>query len=314
MRGNATDPISRVLDSSDGISSWTPLKPQHSIPCWLPVQWEPSACRSCHCCQKRGHQKFVGEFALSGLLGSGKASMLPLGTLSLGHWVIAVDPAFITGHQSIKNCGISIDQFDHLPAAMATSFFLILSEHPWDKLSANLPHLQLLANNCVYNSHTDIKLCTYCLYRHTTFLIHRILYLAKQLWCSNLLTPSTPSSSLTNSLPSSNLICHSKTDARFMQDGRKAVWSIPYISVAFFPSLKQNFISYRSGPDCIFEIHHLWQSGFSRVHSNCCCSCSFEREIIKISQNYFRHWNCTYTNPNCLNKNCWTEKKLNSLK
>ena len=27
-----------------------------------------------------------------------------------------------------------------------------------------------------------------------------------------------------------------------MQDGRKAVWSIPYVSVAFFPSLKQNFI------------------------------------------------------------------------
>ena len=31
----------------------------------------------------------------------------------------------------------------------------------------------------------------------------------------------------------------------------------------FFPSLKQNFISYRSSsrPDCIFEIHQLWQSG-----------------------------------------------------
>ena len=70
-----------------------------------------------------------------------------------------------------------------------------------------------------------------------------------------------------------------------MQDGRKAVGSIPYVSVAsFFPSLKQNFISYRSSkvssrPDSIFEIHQLWQSGFSRVYSNCCCSCSFEREI-----------------------------------
>ena len=31
-----------------------------------------------------------------------------------------------------------------------------------------------------------------------------------------------------------------------MQDGRKAVWSIPYVSVVFFPSLKQNFIAYRS--------------------------------------------------------------------
>ena len=53
-----------------------------------------------------------------------------------------------------------------------------------------------------------------------------------------------------------------------MQDGRKAVWSIPYVSVAFFPSLKQNFIAYRSSkvssrPDWIFELHQLWQSGFS---------------------------------------------------
>ena len=57
----------------------------------------------------------------------------------------------------------------------------------------------------------------------------------------------------------------------------------------FFPSLKQNFIAYCSSkvsscPDCIFEIHQQWQSGFSRVYSNCCCSCSFEAEIIKIGQ------------------------------
>ena len=75
-----------------------------------------------------------------------------------------------------------------------------------------------------------------------------------------------------------------------MQDAPKAVWSIPYFSVAsFFPSLKQNFIAYRSSkvssrPDCIFEIHQLWQSGFSRVYSNCCYSCWFEPEIIKIGQ------------------------------
>ena len=56
-----------------------------------------------------------------------------------------------------------------------------------------------------------------------------------------------------------------------------------------FPCLKHNFIAYRSSkvawcPDCIFEIHQLWQSGFSRLYSNCCCSCSFEREIMKIGQ------------------------------
>ena len=56
-----------------------------------------------------------------------------------------------------------------------------------------------------------------------------------------------------------------------------------------FSSLKHNFIAYCSSkvssrPDSIFEIHQLRQPGFSRVYSNCCCSCSFEPEIIKIGQ------------------------------
>ena len=72
-----------------------------------------------------------------------------------------------------------------------------------------------------------------------------------------------------------------------MQDASKAVWSILYVSVAFFPSLKHNFITYRSSKvssrsDCIFEIHQLRQSGFNKVYSNCCRSCSFEAEIIRI--------------------------------
>ena len=72
-----------------------------------------------------------------------------------------------------------------------------------------------------------------------------------------------------------------------MQDDQKAVCSIPYVSLAFFLSLKQYFIAYRSSkvssrPDCIFEIHQLWQSGFSRVYSNSCCSCSFDPEIIQF--------------------------------
>ena len=95
------------------------------------------------------------------------------------------------------------------------------------------------------------------------------------------------SSSLTDSLPSLNLLCHWKTDAQFKQDAPKAVWSIPYIYVAFYPSLKQDFIVYRSSnmfsrPNCIFEIHQLWQSGFSRVSSNSCCSCSFEHKSWSV--------------------------------
>ena len=74
-----------------------------------------------------------------------------------------------------------------------------------------------------------------------------------------------------------------------MQDAPKAVWSIPYVSVAFFLSLKQNYIAYCSSKvssyqDCIFKIHQQWQSGFSRVYSNCFCSCWFKPEIIKNGQ------------------------------
>ena len=119
---------------------------------------------------------------------------------------------------------------------------------------------------------------------------------ANQLWSIDFLTPPIPliiPHRLTGFLES---LMHSKTEARFMQDGWKAVWSIPYVSVAFFPSLKQNFIAYRSSkvssrPDYIFEIHSLWQSGFSRVYSNCCCSCSFKPEIIKLGQSC--HYMCS---------------------
>ena len=84
-----------------------------------------------------------------------------------------------------------------------------------------------------------------------------------------------------------------------------------------FPSLKQNFIAYRSskvswGPDSIFEIHQLWQSGFSGVYSNCCCSCSFKPEIIKVghsshkihSNNILNFQKCT-TILNACTKKVW---------
>ena len=116
--------------------------------------------------------------------------------------------------------------------------------------------------------------------------------MANQLRCIDVLTPPTPPTPLIiphRLLAFLESLMPLKTDARFMQDRRKALWSIPYVSMAIFPSLKQNSIAYRSSkvssrPDCIFEIHQLWQSGFNRVYSNCCCSCSFEPEIIKIDQ------------------------------
>ena len=71
------------------------------------------------------------------------------------------------------------------------------------------------------------------------------------------------------------------------------------------------FIAYHSSkvssrPDCIFEIHQLWQSG--RGYSNCCCNCSFEAEIIKICQSSHKmHSNNSefprvYNNFKCLYK------------
>ena len=98
-----------------------------------------------------------------------------------------------------------------------------------------------------------------------------------------------PYSSHTSHRPSQSpclpWISYATQKLMLVRDSPKAVWNSPYISVAaFFRSLKQNFITYRFSKvsDCIFEIHQLWQSGFSRVYSNCCCSCWFEAEIIKI--------------------------------
>ena len=78
---------------------------------------------------------------------------------------------------------------------------------------------------------------------------------------------------------------------------------------AFHTFLWQNFIAYRSSKvsACIFEIHQLRQLGFSRVYSNCCCSCSFEREIIKIglsSHKMYRNseFSRVYDNFKCLYK------------
>ena len=115
-----------------------------------------------------------------------------------------------------------------------------------------------------------------CLFRRNLFLnsLINLNIVTQTLWPINsgiltcLLLPHL-SSSLTDSLLSLNLLCYSKTDARFIQASPKAVWSIPYVSVAFFSSLKYNFIAYRSSkvsscPDCIFEIHQLWNQALLR--------------------------------------------------
>ena len=110
--------------------------------------------------------------------------------------------------------------------------------------------------------------------------------LANQLWSIDFLTPPTPliiphrlSTFLESLMPLKNWC---SIHARWSKGSLKH--SICFCGI--FPSLKQNFIAYRFSKvsDCIFNIHQLWQSGFSRVYSNSCCSCSFEGEIIKIGQ------------------------------
>ena len=115
--------------------------------------------------------------------------------------------------------------------------------------------------------------------------------LANQLWCIDFLTPPIPL------IIHYNLPWISYATQKLMLDSCKMVKKQSEVFHTFlwhFSSLKQNFIAYRSlnVSDSIFEIHQLWQSGFTRVYSNCCCSCSFEPEIIKTGQSSYK----TYSN------------------
>ena len=122
--------------------------------------------------------------------------------------------------------------------------------------------------------------------------------LANQLWCIDFLIPPTPLiiphrlSALLEYLMLLKNWC--SIHARCFKSSLKC--SIRFSGM--FPSLKQNFIAYRSSKvsDFIFENHQLWQSGFSRVCSNCCCSCSFEAGIIKIGQSSHQMYNNSILN------------------
>ena len=116
--------------------------------------------------------------------------------------------------------------------------------------------------------------------------------LANQLWCIDFLTPATPliiphklPAYLESLMPLKNWC---SIHARCSKSSLKHS-----IRLAFFQGLKQNFIVYSSSKvsDCIFENHQLWQSGFSRVDSNSCSSCSFEPEIVEIGQSSYKMYN-----------------------
>ena len=126
--------------------------------------------------------------------------------------------------------------------------------------------------------------------------------LTNQLWCIDFLTPPT-TSHLPSQTPWLPWIYYAtqklKLDSCKMHKS-SLNHSIRFCGI-FFPSLKQNFIAYCSSdvssrPDCIFEIHLLWQLGFSWVYSSCCCSCWFEPKIIKIGQSSHTMYNNNIVN------------------
>ena len=110
--------------------------------------------------------------------------------------------------------------------------------------------------------------------------------LTNQLWCIDFLTLPTPiitpprlCAFLESLMPLKNWC---SIHARCSKSSLKH--SIRFCGIIF-----PKFIAYRSSkvsscPDCIFEIHQLWQSGFNRLYSNSCCNCWFEPEIKKIGQ------------------------------
>ena len=113
--------------------------------------------------------------------------------------------------------------------------------------------------------------------------------LANQLWCIDFPTPPTPL--IIPQRPPAFLesLMTLKNWGSIHARCSKSILKHCIRFCVIFPSLKHNFIVFRSSKvfshlDCIFEIHQLWQSGFSRVYSNCYCSCSFEAETIKIGQ------------------------------
>ena len=138
--------------------------------------------------------------------------------------------------------------------------------------------------------------------------------MTNQLWSIDFLTPPTPliiphslHAFFESLIPLKNWCSiHARCSKRCLKH------SIRFCGI--FPSLNENFIAYRSSKvsDCIFEIPQLWQSGFSRMHSNCCCSYSFEAEIIKIGQsshkmysNDILNFQESTTNLNAHMKNVW---------
>ena len=146
--------------------------------------------------------------------------------------------------------------------------------------------------------------------------------LANQIWSIDFPTPPTPLI-IPHRFPDflESLIPVKKWYSIHTRWSKSSLKHSIRFSGIFFPSLKHNFIAYRSSKvssrlDCIFEIHQQWQSGYSRVYSNCCCSCSFEPRIIKFGQSTHKMYSNNILNfqESTSTLNACTKKSGNLLK
>ena len=134
--------------------------------------------------------------------------------------------------------------------------------------------------------------------------------LANQLWCIDFLTPPTPliilhrlPAFLESLMPLKNWY---SIHARWSKSSLKH-------SIRFCGT----FSKFKTEIYCIsFFLTSRLQSGFSRVYSNCCCSCSFEPEIIKIGQSSHKMYsnNIMYLQESMTILNACTKKSGNLLK
>ena len=137
--------------------------------------------------------------------------------------------------------------------------------------------------------------------------------LANQLWCIDFLAPPTPliiphklPGFLESLMPLKNRCSiHARWFKTSLKHSKRFSGIFSKFKTEFYCI---SFFKMSSRPDCIFEIHQLWQSGFSRGYSNCCCTYSFEPEIIKISQSSHKmysnnsEFSRVYDNFECLYK------------
>ena len=218
----------------------------------MSVQWEPSACRSCQHCQKKGSSKVCAWIC----------SVWPSWVWENQHASIGNSVSWSLSHRSKSSFHRRSPEHQELcdlnwsarpsPCCHDNVFLSDLLWAPFAQIFHIFSSSQIIV--CTVSTQTS-QLCTYCLYRHTTVIIHEIRYLVNQLWCSDFLTPPTLliiphrlPAFLESLMPFKNWC---SIHARCSKSSLKHF--IHFFGIFF----KQNFIAYRSSkvssrPDCIF--------------------------------------------------------------